>query len=90
MFEMYNENARRAVFFSRYEASTVGSPYIESEQLLLGLLREDKAITERLFRSYADVESIRKQIESQTIVREKLQTSVDLPMSNEWKLIFRR
>src|SRR5947207_10768613 len=38
MFERYTEKARRVIFFSRYEASQFGSPYIETEHLLLGLL----------------------------------------------------
>ena len=44
MFERYTEKARRVIFFARYEASQFGSPYIETEHLLLGLLREDKAL----------------------------------------------
>ncbi len=40
MFERYTEMARRVIFFARYEASQYGSPYIETEHLLLGLLRE--------------------------------------------------
>jgi ATP-dependent Clp protease ATP-binding subunit ClpC len=85
MFERYTEKARRVIFFARYEASQFGSPYIETEHLLLGLLREDKALTNRFLRSHASVESIRKQIEQHTAVREKVSTSVDLPLSNECK-----
>ena len=71
MFERYTEKARRVIFFARYEASQFGSPYIETEHLLLGLLREDKALTNRFLRSHASVESIRKQIEGHTTIREK-------------------
>src|SRR5438067_11207491 len=78
MFERYTEKARRVIFFARYEASQFGSPYIETEHLLLGLLREDKALTNRFLRSHASVESIRKQIEGHTTIREKVSTSVDL------------
>jgi hypothetical protein len=42
MFEHYTEQARRVVFFARYEAALLGSPSITSAHLLLGLLREDK------------------------------------------------
>src|SRR5258705_7420330 len=87
MFERYTEKARRVIFFARYEASQFGSPYIETEHLLLGLLREDKALTNRFLRSHASVESIRKQIEGHTTVREKVSTSVDLPLSNECKRV---
>jgi Clp amino terminal domain, pathogenicity island component len=44
MFERYSEKARRVIFFSRYEASQFGSPKIDTEHLLLGLIREDKAL----------------------------------------------
>src|SRR5579862_5148186 len=75
MFERYTEKARRVIFFARYEASQFGSPCIETEHLLLGLLREDKALTNRFLRSSASVESIRKQIEASTTMREKVSTS---------------
>jgi|SRR5271169_981929 len=87
MFERYTEKARRVVFFARYEASQFGSPYIETEHLLLGLLREDKALTNRFLHSHASVEVIRKQIEAHTTVRESIPTSVDLPLSNECKRV---
>ncbi len=87
MFERYTEKARRVIFFARYEASQFGSPYIETEHLLLGLIREDKALANRFLRSHAAVESIRKQIEAHTTVREKVSTSVDLPLSHECKRV---
>src|ERR1700759_3257827 len=87
MFERYTEKARRVIFFARYEASQFGSPYIESEHLLLGILREERALTHRFLRSHGSWESIRKQIEGRTTIREAVSTSVDLPLSNECKRI---
>jgi acetyltransferase-like isoleucine patch superfamily enzyme len=87
MFERYTEKARRVIFFARYEASQFGSPYIETEHLLLGLLRADKALVDRFLRAQASVESIRKQIDAQATIREKVATSVDLPLSNEGKRV---
>lgn len=87
MFERYTEKARRVVFFARYEASQFGQPCIETEHLLLGLLREDKALTNRFLGAHALVDSIRREIEKNTIVREKISTSVDLPLSNECKRV---
>jgi ATP-dependent Clp protease ATP-binding subunit ClpC len=83
VFERYTEKARRVIFFARYEASQFGSPTIETEHLLLGIIREDKTLTNRFLGS--QVGSIRKQVESQSTVREKTSTSVDLPLSNESK-----
>ena len=87
MFERYTEKARRVIFFARYEASQFGSAHIETEHLLLGLLREDKALASRFLRSHAAVESIRKQIEEQTAAAEKISTSKDLPLSHECKRV---
>jgi ATP-dependent Clp protease ATP-binding subunit ClpC len=88
MFERYTEKARRVIFFARYEASQFGSPYIETEHLLLGLIREDKNLTNRFFpKSAVSIESIRKEIEGRTLIREKVSTSVDLPFSDETKRV---
>jgi ATP-dependent Clp protease ATP-binding subunit ClpC len=87
MFERYTEKARRVIFFARYEASQFGSPYIETEHILLGLLREDKVLGNRFLYSHGTFESIRRQIESHTTIREKVSTSVDLPLSNECKRV---
>ena len=86
MFERYTEKAQRVIFFARYEASQFGSPYIETEHLLLGIMREDKALTSRFIGPLGPSGwDIRKEIEGHTMVREKVSTSVDLPLSNESK-----
>jgi ATP-dependent Clp protease ATP-binding subunit ClpC len=87
MFERYTEKARRVIFFARYEASQFGSPYIETEHLLLGLLRDDKALARRFLPPQATVESIRGQIEAHSTIREKVSTSVDVPLSDESKRV---
>jgi ATP-dependent Clp protease ATP-binding subunit ClpA len=87
VFERYTERARRVIFFGRYEASQFGSTTIETEHLLLGLIREDKNLTNRFLRNSSPIESIRKEIEGRTTIREKVSTSIDLPLSNECKRI---
>ncbi len=88
MFEKYTEKARRVIFFARYETSQLGSRRIETEHVLLGLLREDKALGNRFFpHAEAALESIRKRIESRSSVREKISTSVELPLSDESKRV---
>ncbi len=88
MFEKYTEKARRVIFFARYEASQLGSRSIETEHILLGLLREDKALAGRFFpRAQATLESIRKEIEGRISKREKVSTSVELPLSEESKRV---
>jgi ATP-dependent Clp protease ATP-binding subunit ClpC len=88
MFERYTERARRVLFFARYEATQLGSTSIETEHLLLGLIREGKGLTSRIFaRSHLSLESIRKDIEGRTVFREKVSTSVDIPFSAETKRV---
>ena len=91
MFERYTERARRVLFFARYEASQLGSISIETEHLLLGLIREGKGLTSRLFsRAHISLESIRKEIEGRTIFREKVSTSVEIPFSTETKRVLQQ
>ena len=88
MFERYTEKARRVIFFARYEASQFGAPAIEPEHLLLGLMREDKTLTARfLARAQTSLEAIRKEIEGRAPLREKISTSVELPLAPETKRV---
>ena len=82
MFERYTEKARRVIFFARYEASQYGSARIESEHLLLGVVREERA-------PVSQIESIRKDIESQITIGERVSTSVDMPLSQECERILK-
>src|ERR1700746_3074896 len=88
MFERYTEKARRVIFFARYEASQFGAHAIEPETLLLGLRREDKTLTGRFFpRAQITIESIRREIEGRTLLRERIPTSVELPLAPETKRV---
>jgi len=87
MFERYTEKARRVIFFARYEASQFGSAHVAPEHVLLGLLREDKALNNRFLPSHASVESIRKEVEEHITIREKFSTAIDLPLSNQCKRV---
>lgn len=86
MFERYTETARRVIFFARYEASQLGSPAIEPEHVLLGLMREDRALLTRLLtRAHDSLEEIRKEVEARAPERGNISTSVALPLSPEAK-----
>jgi ATP-dependent Clp protease ATP-binding subunit ClpC len=83
MFERFSETARRVIFFSRYHASQFGSSYIATEHLLLGMIAEDRLLAARLRESQATLESVRSLIQSRTPARQKLSTSVDLPLDQD-------
>ncbi len=87
MFERYTEQARRVVFFARYEASNYGSRHIETEHLLLGLLRENHALA-RSFIGPGNLEpEFRAEIERKITRRERFSTAVEVPLSSECKRI---
>lgn len=87
MFERYTEKARRVIFFARYEASQFGSPYIETEHLLLGLLRENRVIAYKLLKPDTSIESFRQAVAAHSPPNTKMSTSLDLPLSNECKRV---
>jgi Clp amino terminal domain, pathogenicity island component len=85
MFERFTEKARRVIFFARYEASQYGSQSIETEHMLLGLLRQDNRLRMRLLGRPGAVERIRKEIEDRITRGERVSTSVEMPISSECK-----
>src|SRR5215467_11094749 len=86
VFERYTEKARRVIFFARYEASQYGSPYIETEHLLLGVCREGLTVREIL--KDADSNSaIRSEIERHTTRKNPKPSSVEIPLSANAKKV---
>jgi ATP-dependent Clp protease ATP-binding subunit ClpA len=86
MFERYAEKARRLIFFAKYEANRMEAPLVETEHLLLGLLREDKALAQRFLHSYAAVASIREKIQAPKIPG-NTSTSSDPPLARQSKRV---
>ena len=80
MFERYTEKARRVMFFARYEASQFGADCVATEHLLLGVLRVSSILP-----SINSIKYIHQRIRAMTPAREKISTSVDLPLSHESK-----
>lgn len=81
MFERYTEKARRVIFFARYEATQYGSKFIDTEHLLLGLLREDHGLAILFLGKSESRESIRKEIEARMTPGKPISTSVEVPLS---------
>ena len=88
MFEKYNEKARRALFFARYEASKLGSKVIESEHILLGVLREGEEIIKEIFSRFnVKPDDIRREVEGDRVFVERVSSTQELPLSEESKKI---
>jgi ATP-dependent Clp protease ATP-binding subunit ClpA len=87
MFERFSTASRRAVFCARLEAGFVGSQIIDSEHLLLGLLRVDPT-TLQFIAQPVTLTSVREAAARWHVPGEKLPTSVDLPITEDVKLVF--
>jgi ATP-dependent Clp protease ATP-binding subunit ClpC len=88
MFEKYNEKARRALFFARYEASKLGRRVIESEHILLGVLREgEDSVVELMRRFQVKPEDLRREIEGERVFVERISSTAELPLSEEAKKV---
>jgi ATP-dependent Clp protease ATP-binding subunit ClpC len=88
MFERFTRKARRAVFFALYKARMFGSPYIETEHLLLGVLHENPTLSAQFFQPPTTPESLREQIRLNRPFQKEIPTSVKLKASNECKRAF--
>jgi len=85
MFDRFTEKARRVIFFARYEASQYGSSVIDTEHLLLGLVREDKEFVWRFLDCGAA--AVRTEVEKSITRGARIATSVEMPLSEDAKRI---
>jgi hypothetical protein len=89
MFERFNEPARRSLFFAREEAADLGSAFIETEHVLLGIRREEHAVTSRVFdRDRLSFAAIRREVEARTSRRAPVASSGEVPFSEEAQRVF--
>jgi ATP-dependent Clp protease ATP-binding subunit ClpC len=84
MFERYTQDARRAIFFARWEAQQSGSAYIEPEHLLLSLTHDVDFKANQLFALSARAENFRKQLGLHNSAKS---STSDLPLSNAGKRV---
>ena len=90
MFEKFTEKAKRILFLARYEASQQGSKVIATEHLLSGLLKEGEETIRELFaRANVSMEMLQAELGQDDPVQEKLSTSVEIPFSDETKIVLR-
>jgi hypothetical protein len=87
MFERYTENARRTIFFGRSEAIERSSAFIESDHILLALLR-DTWLTSTLLNDISVVD-LRDEFPAPTLKGEESRTGRDAPLTDEAKRVLR-
>jgi hypothetical protein len=87
MFERYNETARRSLFFSRYEAALLAGRAIETEHLLLGVLKDRDTLIAHLLGGSHSLDAIRQRLyERAGTPGPPIDVSVEIPFSADTKL----
>lgn len=79
MFERYTERARRTVFFARYEAAELGAQEIDTEHLLLGLIRGSHHLL-RYFPMADNLDTVRNDVLALAPSRE-VNAAADIPLA---------
>jgi len=89
-FDRFTAKARQALFFSRYEASQLGSRVIEPEHVLLGLVRAGQDLkNDVLARAGLSLVATRTEIVPEFHGRAPLDGSVEIPFSDVTWLVLR-
>jgi ATP-dependent Clp protease ATP-binding subunit ClpC len=88
MFERFNDPARRALFFARYEVSQLGGVSIGAHHLLLGILRESRGIEDLI--PPATGETIRQAVIASATNPERVTTAIEVPFSADAKAALER
>lgn len=85
MFERFTEPARRSLFFARYEASVLGRLTIETEHLLLGILKQPEPVLSHLLdKANVAAGEIKQLIYARTAVpTSHVDSSVEIPFGKD-------
>lgn len=88
MFERFDEGARRVIFYARAEADAYGTSNIETEHLLLRILREDKILCKDLLGGVERIDAVRKQVGTPLVTRQSPAKEIPLSIECEQALHF--
>jgi len=87
MFDRYTEHARRTIFFGRWEALQVGSPFIGPDHIALGILR-DSWLIEEILKEFT-AEELRKEIVAELPKAAMATDESDIPLNAAAKRLLR-
>ena len=86
MFEKFTEGARKSIYYAREEAHRLGANSIAPEHLLLGMLRSDPEVINKLSPSDGDhATSLRGGLLA--VLKQNVPTTPELPLSRETKQV---
>jgi len=87
LFPRFTSKARQCLFYARFEASHAGSPSIEPEHLLLGLMKASEGLRSGLFAQVPQpLERARTEVATRSSA--PIPTSVQIPLGERTKRVF--
>lgn len=86
MFERYTQPARRVIFFARREALQLGCSEIDTQHIVLGLLRESPQLM-HTFLAKEQADKIRSEIEAKAPPQRRDPSPTNIPLSSGSKLV---
>ncbi len=89
MFDLWSEASRRVVFAARFEAGSVGCPLIDTEHLLLGVVRVDPASV-RSIGADISIEQIKTRAQEWHVDGKGIPTSKDMGTTDDLDRVFER
>ena len=89
MFDRFTHDARKALFFSRFEASQLGRIRISPEHVLLGVIRDAGGLTQTLLTTAGvTVDEARAATTVANAPREEIVEPVEIPFQSLTKAVF--
>jgi ATP-dependent Clp protease ATP-binding subunit ClpC len=89
MFDLWSEASCRVVFAARFEAGSVGCPLIDTEHLLLGMVRVDPASV-RAIGASVSIDQIKTRAQEWHLDGRGIPTSKDMGTTDDLAQIFER
>jgi ATP-dependent Clp protease ATP-binding subunit ClpA len=89
VFERYSECARMAIFMARFSAGDVGSPQMDTEDLLFGVFSVDENLIRRSG-SDLTLEKVTSDLSRWRSSATPIKSSADLPLSSEFEAVLSR
>jgi ATP-dependent Clp protease ATP-binding subunit ClpA len=80
-FEQYTEDSRKALFFARFAVSEHGGSGIDSEHLLLGILRAAPEAVTRLMAPGWSLQQMQERVVALLPTGQRVEESVEIPFS---------
>ena len=87
MFDLWSEASLRVVFAARFEAGSVGCPLIDTEHLLLGMVRVDPASV-RAIGAAVSIEQIKTRAQEWHVDGKSIPTFEDLATTDDLARVF--